>query len=95
MRQACGYARVSADPPRLPHVARSVLAQTGGKPTLLPRMQPLGDIDEDEWLFADTEIEADIPPAITPMRRRLLLAQLIKHATQKCPSIRQYILPKP
>lgn len=56
----------------------SFLRLTGGKPILLPRMQPIGDIDEDELLFADTSIESDIAPAITPLRRRLLLARLIK-----------------
>lgn len=54
------------------------LRLTQDKPTLLPRMQPIGDVDEDELLFADAAIDANIPPAIAPLRRRLLLAQLIK-----------------
>lgn len=56
---------------------------TNDQPTLLPRMQPMGDIDEEELLFAEAAV--DIPPAITPLRRRLLLAQLIKHRDAAMP----------
>ena len=45
------------------------------RPLLLPRLQPVGDVDEDELAF--DEAGADIPPAIAPLRRQLLLAQLI------------------
>ena len=61
------------------------LRMTEGKAMLLPRMQPLGDLDEDELLFADTAVMADIPPAISPLRRRLLLAQLIKRRDADMP----------
>src|SRR3954452_17066040 len=47
---------------------------------VLPRIVPLGDIDEDELAFADaasTEAGLDIPEAMQPLERRLLLAQLI------------------
>ncbi len=63
------------------------LRRSGGRPLLLPRMMPLGDIDEDELaldgsdgsaLLADTQI----PPAISPLRRQLLLMRLI-HAMHK------------
>jgi ATP-dependent helicase/nuclease subunit B len=52
----------------------------GGVPMLLPRMAALGDLDADEIELGagdgltDT---LDLPPAISPLRRRLLLAQLI------------------
>ncbi len=58
------------------------LRRSAGRPLLLPRMLPLGDIDEDELalggadetaLFANTEI----PPAISPLRRQLLLMRVI------------------
>ena len=45
---------------------------------LLPRMRPLGDIDEDEFYFADTALDADLPPALSPLRRKLLLTQLVR-----------------
>lgn len=52
-----------------------------GAPVLLPRLLPLNDLDEDEALltgFASLgEAAAEIPPAIDPLRRQLLLAALI------------------
>ncbi len=59
------------------------LRRSKGRPILLPRMRPLGDLDADELLFADpTSAEGlgdlDLPPTIAPLRRRLLLAQLIR-----------------
>lgn len=47
---------------------------------LLPRMQPLGDMDENELYFTAQGIAAEIvtmPPAISPLRRRLLLSQFV------------------
>lgn len=59
------------------------LRRSHGSPVLLPRLRPLGDLDADELLFADpTAAEAigdlDLPPTIAPLRRRLLLARLIR-----------------
>jgi len=56
-----------------------------GAPTLLPTMTPIGDVDEDELLLsigsdAGEVVSADplnIPPAISNLRRQLLLARLI------------------
>ena len=53
-----------------------------GKPMLLPRMTPMGDVDEDELaLSAFEEPVSDaalsIPPAIGSLRRQMLLARLI------------------
>jgi ATP-dependent helicase/nuclease subunit B len=48
-----------------------------GKPVLLPRMRPLGDVDEDEITFADTE-SLDIPPALAPLKRLMLLTQQVQ-----------------
>src|ERR1044071_3526908 len=47
---------------------------------VLPRIVPLGDIDEDELAFAEAaggEASLDIPAATETLERRLLLAQLI------------------
>src|SRR5215471_11534775 len=41
------------------------LRASGGKPTLLPRMVPLGDIDDSDWTDAIADGDAlDLPPAI-------------------------------
>lgn len=49
-----------------------------GQPLLLPKMSPIGDVDEEELLLSGAvEDGADIPPAIPPLRRQLLLANLI------------------
>jgi len=54
-----------------------------GKPLLLPRMQPLGDIDQEELdlrlagLHSATDIP-DIPPAIPSLKRQIWLAKLIQ-----------------
>lgn len=52
------------------------LRLSGGKPLLLPRLRPMdgGDGDEAE-LFADGPL--DIPPAISPIERHLLLTRLV------------------
>ncbi len=61
------------------------LRLSNGAPTLLPTMTPIGDVDEDELLLSvgseSTDvISADplkIPPAISNLRRQLLLARMI------------------
>ncbi|KAA5607123.1 double-strand break repair protein AddB [Roseospira marina] len=58
------------------------LRQGGGRALLLPRMMPLGDVDEDDLSLSDGaapgEGVEDLPPAIPGLRRQLLLAQLIQ-----------------
>ncbi len=61
------------------------LRLSGGQPTLLPHMTPIGDIDEEQILLsADASPEdvlgvnpLDIPPAISSLRRQLLLSRMI------------------
>ncbi len=57
------------------------LRRSGGRPLLLPRMRPLGDVDEDDLALEGGEeaFEAahDAPPAISGVRRRCLLAKEI------------------
>ncbi len=57
----------------------SFLAVTGTNAAILPRIVPLGDIDEDELVFADLANPAAIEckDALGGLERRLLLAQLV------------------
>ncbi len=51
-----------------------------GRPLLLPRMRPIGDLDSDELSFAEAIAEGDelaVPPAIPALRRQLLLTRLV------------------
>src|SRR6185312_1740229 len=53
-------------------------ARVLGGAALLPEFKPLGDVDEDEMLFGEDSDTLDMKPAIAPMRRRLLLATLVR-----------------
>jgi ATP-dependent helicase/nuclease subunit B len=54
-----------------------------GRPLLLPRLEPLGDIDADELILAGGDeggaggLDFDLAPAIAPLRRQLLLTRAI------------------
>ena len=48
-----------------------------GQALLLPRIRPLGDIDEDEASIGD-EADETSPDAVSPLERRLMLARLIQ-----------------
>ncbi len=68
------------------------LRASDGRALLLPRLQPLGDLDAEDSLLAGEEaggaaievagLAADLPPAMPPLRRQLLLAQLIRRLGQ-------------
>jgi ATP-dependent helicase/nuclease subunit B len=49
-----------------------------GGAALLPQLRPLGDVDEDEAAFDSTPDDLVLAPAIAPVRRRLLLATLVR-----------------
>ncbi|HEU0071219.1 MAG TPA: double-strand break repair protein AddB [Alphaproteobacteria bacterium] len=51
-----------------------------GAPVLLPRLMPLGELDEEALLLEEraNEGHADLPPAVPGLRRQLLLAQLVQ-----------------
>ena len=59
------------------------LRRSEGRPLLLPRLEPLGDIDADELILAGGDegggegLDFDLPPAIAPLRRQLLLTRAI------------------
>jgi len=56
-----------------------IFAREAGGAALLPDFRPLGDVDEDELLLDPLADALELKPAIAPLRRRLLLAALIKH----------------
>jgi ATP-dependent helicase/nuclease subunit B len=58
------------------------LRESGGRPLLLPRMIPLGDVDEDELAIGGPaedgpSTDLAVPPAISDLRRQLLLSRLV------------------
>jgi len=50
---------------------------------LLPRILPLGDIDEEALAFSEAADADELLPAIDPVRRRLVLAKLVFHWAQQ------------
>jgi len=67
-------------------LADAFLRQSGGRPLLLPRLVPLGDIDADELLLSlpPGGASADhVPPPVPELRRRLLLSQLIQRWSER------------
>ena len=62
-------------------VAEAFLRAGGGRPAILPRMAPIGDVDEDAFAFVEDGADAlDLPPAVAPLERRVMLARLIAAA---------------
>ena len=59
-------------------LAAAFLNVSDGKALLLPAIQPLGDVDEEELSLTSAHFErgpaAELPPAISPLRRQLILA---------------------
>ncbi|MGH6717843.1 MAG: double-strand break repair protein AddB, partial [Alphaproteobacteria bacterium] len=59
------------------------LRQGRGRALLLPRLTPIGDVDEDALDAAEAVPgldDPDLPPAIGDLRRRFLLARLLVRA---------------
>jgi ATP-dependent helicase/nuclease subunit B len=74
-------------------MARDTFARAFDQAAILPRIVALGDLDEDEIIFSEAtgdlaEAALALPPAIGPLERRLLLAQLIG-ALGRCDPARQ------
>ncbi|WP_020181461.1 double-strand break repair protein AddB [Methylopila sp. M107] len=54
------------------------LGALDGRATLLPRIAPLGDVDEDSDIVEPLEeAETELPPAAAPFERRLTLATMV------------------
>lgn len=65
------------------NIQQAFLRASQGRALLLPQLMPLGDLDPDELLINAGETllgeggGLDLPPALPPMRRQLLLSQLV------------------
>jgi ATP-dependent helicase/nuclease subunit B len=62
-------------------LGEAFLRASEGRPLLLPRLVPVGDLDADELMLlgdeGPSEGDLDIPPAIPDLRRRLILTRLV------------------
>lgn len=59
-------------------VREAFLRLTGGVPLLLPRLQPLGDVDADEVSIHGAALEGlDLPAPMSALRRQILLTRVI------------------
>jgi ATP-dependent helicase/nuclease subunit B len=58
-------------------LAEAFLSAAGGAAVILPQIRVLGDLDEGEPPFEAGDLSLDLPPAISPWRRRFELAGLI------------------
>ena len=58
-------------------LAEAFVGAAGGRAVLLPQILALGDLDEGEPPFEPGDLALDLPPAITPLRRRFELARLV------------------
>jgi ATP-dependent helicase/nuclease subunit B len=58
-------------------LGHAILDALGTDAALLPRIVPLGDVDEEALAFAEESAAIGLPPAIAAAERRLVLAQLI------------------
>jgi len=58
-------------------LAEAFVRAAGGRAVLLPQIRAVGDLDEGEPPFEPGPIALDLPPAVSPLRRRFELARLI------------------
>ncbi len=77
------------------------LRTSGGEALLLPNIRPLGDVDEEELSLQESAgagvAGLEFPPAISPLRRQLLLARLLLDWAQSNPAapFAEALLPGP
>jgi ATP-dependent helicase/nuclease subunit B len=65
-------------------LASAILQATGGEATMLPRIVPLGDVDEDALAFTEDAPLAR-PEAADPLHRKLALATLVRKWAELLP----------
>jgi ATP-dependent helicase/nuclease subunit B len=58
-------------------LAEAFLSVTEAQAVLLPQVRALGDLDEGEPPFEPGDLALDLPPAVSPYRRRFELARLV------------------
>lgn len=58
-------------------LAEAFVAVSGGQALLLPQIRALGDLEEGEPPFEPGDLALDLPPAVSPLRRRFELARLV------------------
>jgi ATP-dependent helicase/nuclease subunit B len=58
-------------------LGEAFLTAAGSRALLLPQIRALGDLDEGEAPFEPGDLALDLPPAISPLRRRFELARLV------------------
>jgi ATP-dependent helicase/nuclease subunit B len=58
-------------------LAEAFVKVAGGTALLLPQIRALGDLDEGEPPFEPGDVALDLPPAISPWRRRFELARMV------------------
>jgi ATP-dependent helicase/nuclease subunit B len=75
-------------------VANAFLAAQNGKPILLPCLFPIGDVNEDELSLMDVfdTPDRDIPAAIAPLERQMILGRLIQQQRPTLPPAQVYTL---
>ncbi|MEK9912147.1 MAG: double-strand break repair protein AddB, partial [Candidatus Puniceispirillum sp.] len=92
---AVGVKKLAATPERLARglillpsrrAARALqeafLDVSSGQPMLLPRMLPIGELGGDDGLadaIGGLGVDAGLPPAISALRRQVILAKLLRH----------------
>jgi ATP-dependent helicase/nuclease subunit B len=60
-------------------LAEALLRRSSSRVLLLPRIQPLGELDADEVML-EGALESALPAPIAPLRRQLLLARLFERS---------------
>ena len=58
-------------------LSQAFVRAAGVRALLLPQIRAIGDLDEGEPPFEPGELALDLPPGVTPLRRRLELARLV------------------
>jgi len=64
---------------RAARTLRDAFAEVLGGAALGPQIRALGDVGEDDIIFDAASDDLTLPPAIAPLRRRLMLATLVQH----------------